>query len=276
MKRSPHFLILSLLTMMPVAAPHVVEAKDDGILGTWRPVELGSDALKQIQFLDHQGNVEMRMWPSINGGEMADHPSSLLTDISTTEARNTSPGKEPFTVYRQLSFVDTTYDISLTNKSLRVTVTKEYTDDSGRGVRQSDLFFVRGTYERATQAATEPELIESGWLGIWKNRDQSTRGIAQLTIRDLDPVTMNVYGIMSGGISKAPVSTVTLPISGVDAAKSGASGRLTATADLGWANITYKMRLHSDGITLEQAADYTDPDRPDREHEYELVRGFWK
>lgn len=275
MKIERLFPICVFITAFISSLPFAVEAEENGILGIWRPVELGSDSLKQIQFLDNQGKVELRLWPSVNGGEMAPEPTTLLTDIQTSKAANAAPGHSPFAAYHQLSFVNTSYDISLTQKSLRVTVTKEFTDDSGRGTRNSELFFVRGGYRGVTKAAAKVDLIESGWLGIWKNRDRSTQGIAQLTIRDLDPVTMNVYGILGSEISEAPVATVILPISGEDAVEADASGRLKATLELEWAEVTYKLRLHSDGITLENETDYEDRDRTDQEHEYEFVRGPW-
>jgi len=176
---------------------------------------------------------------------------------------------------QEVGFKKVSYTISLTEKSLRIQTVNEYTDDSGRGTRESDLFFVRGSYREALTGTADQTLTESGWLGIWKNRDEGTRGEAQITIRDLDPVTMSTWGIMKGGISSRPDVTVELPIYGEDAAAESASGKVEATADLGWAKITYHMQLHEDGLSVETETDYTDPKRGDQTFEYEFVRGAW-
>ncbi|MDF2377930.1 MAG: hypothetical protein P1U81_16960 [Verrucomicrobiales bacterium] len=251
-------------------------ATDSGILGFWRPVELDSGAFKQVQFVDEDGKVKMHIWSSINGGEMDPHAIVATTDIPSSEAAKATSGTEPFVIHRKASFKNSTYTVSLSEKSLRIHYHNEYTDDSGRGIREMDLYFVRGLYEDAVAASKDTELTESGWLGIWKNRDESTRGVAQLTIRDLRPVTMSTWGIMSGGISPRPGTTVALPISGYEAGKKDAEGSLEATTDLGWAKITYKMKLHPDGLTVTTETDYTDPNRRDQEFEYEFVRGAWK
>ena len=264
--------VFFLFSTFFLAAP----AAESGILGTWRPVELDSGAFKQIQFVDDDGKVEMRTWSSINKGEMSAEARIVPTEIPSRDAAKASTKTEPFLAFQKESFVNRTYTISFSEKSLRILFHSEYTDDSDRGIREHELFFVRGTYKDALAVGVDSKLTESGWLGIWKNRDEGTRGVAQLTIRDLDPVTMSTWGIMSGGISSRPGTTVALPLTPYDAGKEDDKGSVKATTDLGWARITYKMKLHDDGLTVVTETDYTDPDRGDQEFEYEFVRGAWE
>lgn len=275
MRSLPFKLALLLVATIIFGLSESSPAQEAGILGTWRPVELDSGAFKQVEFADDQGNLQMRIWSSINHGKMSTDPIVIPTDIPASEVKEMTPASDPVMISRQASFKNSTYTISLSEKSLHILYHNEYTDDSGRGIREIPLFFVRGHYEDALSANNEPELTRSGWLGIWKNRDESTQGVAQLTIRDLEPVTMSTWGIMGGEISTRPGTRLILPIEGVEAGKADARGRLEATTDLGRATITYKMKLHSDGLTVKTETAYTDPGRGDQTFEYEFVRGAW-
>lgn len=246
------------------------------LLGTWRPVELDSGYFKQVQFTLSNGSLEMRTWSSVNGGEMEARPRVIPGKLSENEIAAIEPGSKPFTLSQSFGFKNTTYEVSLRNDGLHILATDSYTDDSGRGTRKHHLSFIRGHYEEALTANKANDIIESGWLGIWRNRDNSTRGIAQLTIRDLDPVTMSTWGIMGAEIATRPGSAFPLPLDGDTARAADAEGSIEATTDLGWATITYKMKLHPDGLTVVTETNYTDPNRRDQNFEYEFVRGAWK
>lgn len=266
---------LSLIALLPAFfLPSLSSAGE--LLGTWRPVELDSGNFKQVQFALSNGTLEMRTWSSVNGGEMEARPRIVPGKLTGNEVAAIEPGSKPFTLAQSFGFKNTTYEISLRNNGLHILATDSYTDDSGRGTRKHELSFVRGHYEEALTSNKANDIIESGWLGIWKNRDNSTRGIAQLTIRDLDPVTMSTWGIMGAEIATRPGSTFPLPLDGDTAQAADAEGSIEATTDLGWAKITYKMKLHPDGLTVVTETSYTDPKRRDQKHEYEFVRRAWK
>jgi hypothetical protein len=249
----------------------------EGLPGTWRALELDSGYFKQVEFVVENGTLTMRSWSSVNGGEMAAEALLVKSPISAKEVSSITPGSKPITLHQQSGFKNSTYEVSLRNEGLHIRVTDAYTDDSGRGTRKHDLHFLRGRYEDALALAPgkESEIIESGWLGIWKNRDENTRGIAQLTIRDLEPVAMSTWGIMGAKIATRPGTAIHLPLEGDEARDPDAKGRIEATEDLGWAKVTYKMKLHRDGLTVVTETDHTDPNRPDQEFEYEFVRGAW-
>ncbi|MDF1826458.1 MAG: hypothetical protein P1U68_17570 [Verrucomicrobiales bacterium] len=264
------------LFLVSAAAALFCHADESGILGTWRAVEQDSGYFKQVEFVVRGGKVEMRTWSSVNGGEISSEAEVVKTSLSGSEAAAAKPGDVPFVASKQFSFKNSNYVTSLTENGLHITASDDYTDDSGRETRTSELHFVRGSYSDSLAQKKGDDIPGTGWLGIWKNRDESTRGIAQLTIRDLDPVTMSTWGIMSNGISSRPGTTVALPLTSEEASAADAKGRIQATTDLGWAKITYSMKLHRDGLDLETETDYKDPDRGDQTFEYEFVRGAWE
>ncbi|MEM7600677.1 MAG: hypothetical protein AAF357_04595 [Verrucomicrobiota bacterium] len=269
MNRIP--LILS--TVILIATVNSASA-EDGIIGTWRSAELNTGSTLQLHIGEDLGSIVMDFW-STNGGKISPHPQRHVSDIPIASANTLCVGDRPLKTVVVFNFKEVIYEVFKTESGIRLEAEHHYTDNSGRTPLVETLNFVRGTYEEAATKRLGNDTSEKGWLGTWKNRDEGTRGIAQLLIQDLNPVMMSTWGIMGGKISSKRSSYVELPLASEEAASLRGKTKLKATYDYGWAFETYTMELHEDGITLTSHMDYHDA-RGERSYEYEFVRGAWK
>lgn len=267
---------LSIILFLVASVSQSVIEAGEGIIGTWRSVFPDNGVFMQIDFVDRGGLLEMHTWNSVNNGEMAAESIIVPTTIPVEEAERMEAGSNSITIDHEFRFKKVKWKISLTGKSLHVVESNDYTDNSGREKSEQNLFFVPGAYRGAFGENWTDDIPETGWLGVWKNRDPNTRGFGRIAILDLGPVVMSPWSIAGGKLSSFPIANMILPIDGEEARSGKGKAEVEASSDHGFAKHFYEISFHRDGLTVIVKVDYLDPNRRDQEFESEFVRGDWR
>tara|TARA_R110002096_G_scaffold4501_2_gene21042 strand:+ start:2551 stop:4332 length:1782 start_codon:yes stop_codon:yes gene_type:complete len=248
-----------------------------GMLGSWRALNPGSDYMKQIDLVADDDTVVMKLWPS-TGQEISKSPTLIRIPVLVDQVRSATPNSPAVETTKTYSFKTVHYELRLTEKALVLKSSTRYTDDSGRGERQGEYYFVRGTYAETQPQENAPATTDNegneGWLGYWRNQDEGSRGTLQLRIHDVGDITLSVWGMQGGGISKSPISRAVLPIDRESALAGANAQPLKVTVDHGFCKTTYILEMKkTEQIHLTVLTDYTDPKRGDQEFLWIFERG---
>ena len=113
------------------------------------------------------------------------------------------------------------------------------------------------------KAKPEKPIVQSGWLGEWRNQNRTSQGTLQMYIRDLNQhVVMSTWGSPSNDdeiTSLSPTDSMKLPIDLKAAAAGNADHALKATVDHGDVKMTYTLELNNNLITYTEFQDFSDP-----------------
>ncbi|MEM1294381.1 MAG: M56 family metallopeptidase [Verrucomicrobiota bacterium] len=244
-------------------------SSNQGLLGSWRALNPGSDYLKQIDIVEEGGTVLMKIWHS-QGNTIGKSPSLIRIPAQVEQIRQASTNSPAIETSKDFGFKTEFYQLKLTEKALVLTSSVRYTDNSGRAARTGDYYFLPGTYAEAQvdHLGTTGNQQSQGWLGYWKNKDRGSRGTLQLRFHDAGDITFSVWGSQGNEISKSPISRATFPLSREEAlAGKPTDEPIQVTVDHGFCQTTYALELtNSETILLNVSTDYVDPKRSDQEH----------
>ncbi len=270
-------IVLGGVILVPRQAAADAKLPAEGLVGSWRALDLGTDYFKQVDILTDDDVVFMKLWHS-TGSTIGSSPTLLRLPASVEQIQTLNPGDPPVEMSHDSGFKTTQYALSRAEEEFHLGVKTHYTDDSGRKDRLVDLHYIPGTYQNAMQAIETAQTsaeAQIGWLGSWRNQDTGSRGTLQLLIHEsAGDIEMGVWGRQSGSISEDPISSMVLPLD-LKAAKAGANEQpVIASQDHGFCTTTYTMELkQTDRIHLTVKTDYVDPERYDQEFLWIFERG---
>lgn len=260
-------MLAGSVVLVPQASIAEQASTNEGLLGSWRALNPGSDYLKQIDVVEEGDAVFMKIWHS-QGDTIGKSPTIIRIPSLLEQVRSATPNSPAIEANKNFGFKTEFYQLKLTEKALVLTSSTRYTDNSGRPDRKGDYYFLPGTY---TDAQVEsPDAVEDsqGWLGYWKNKDRGSRGTLQLRFHDAGDITFSVWGSQGNEISKSPISRATFPLSREEAlAGKPNETPIEMTVDHGFCKVTYALEMtKTKTIVLNVSTDYVDPKRSDQEH----------
>ncbi len=261
-------IALGCIVPQIIAAPVV-----KSIVGSWKCSEPDARHIKQIDVYEWSGVPKMKIWHALSAEQISTKSVVVTLPLSANDLNNFNSESKPVLAEHDYGFNVTRYTVSLTGKALKLETYVHYTDGSDREDRNLINYFELGKY--GEEKVSQPEKA-TGWLGTWRNKNEETRGTAQLKISDRGDVVLDVWGIAGKENKLHSNGTIKLPVSSSDAAEPKPDDSIKVTASNGYITVHYELTLKNDKLLLHQRREYQQPNRPDIEVHDTFVRGNWK